>query len=40
MDRRMATAQIATGGAVLPGLPQLALADGARSAVIEQPARS
>ena len=32
MDRRAAAGQIATGAAVLAGLPQLALADGARSA--------
>merc|ERR1719464_524380 len=31
MDRRAAAGQIATGAAVLAGLPQLALADGARS---------
>lgn len=31
MDRRAAATQIATGAAVLAGLPQLALADGARS---------
>jgi hypothetical protein len=39
MDRRAAATQIATGAAVLAGLPQLALADGARSAVTEQRAR-
>ena len=32
MDRRAAAGQIAAGAAVLAGLPQLALADGARSA--------
>ena len=31
MDRRAATGQIAAGAAVLAGLPQLALADGAKS---------
>mmetsp|Transcript_897 Transcript_897/g.1398 ORF Transcript_897/g.1398 Transcript_897/m.1398 type:complete len:180 (-) Transcript_897:273-812(-) len=39
MDRRAAATQIATGAAVLAGLPQLALADGARSAVTVQRAR-
>lgn len=37
MDRRAAATQIATGAAVLAGLPQLALADGAvSSATIER----
>ena len=39
MDRRAAAGQIAAGAAVLAGLPQLALADGARSAATEQRAR-
>lgn len=39
MDRRMATAQIATSAAVLAGLPSLALADGAKSAATQSRAR-
>ena len=39
MDRRAAATQIATGAAVLAGLPQLALADGARSATTAQRAK-
>ena len=39
MDRRAAATQIATGAAVLAGLPQLALADGAKSAATQQRAR-
>ena len=39
MDRRAAATQIATGAAVLAGLPQLALADGARSNASETRAR-
>lgn len=39
MDRRAAATQIATGAAVLAGLPQLALADGARSSATVERAR-
>ena len=39
MDRRTAAGQIAAGAAVLAGLPNLALADGARSAATESRAR-
>eukprot|EP00574_Skeletonema_japonicum_P012504 CAMPEP_0201727748 /NCGR_PEP_ID=MMETSP0593-20130828/13440_1 /ASSEMBLY_ACC=CAM_ASM_000672 /TAXON_ID=267983 /ORGANISM="Skeletonema japonicum, Strain CCMP2506" /LENGTH=179 /DNA_ID=CAMNT_0048219655 /DNA_START=36 /DNA_END=575 /DNA_ORIENTATION=- len=39
MDRRAAATQIATGAAVLAGLPQLALADGAVSTATIQRAR-
>ncbi len=39
MDRRAAATQIATGAAVLAGLPQLALADGARSGATIERAR-
>lgn len=39
MDRRAAATQIATGAAVLAGLPQLALADGARSSATIERAR-
>lgn len=39
MDRRSAATQIATGAAVIAGLPSIALADGARSAATESRAR-
>lgn len=39
MDRRAAAGQIAAGAAVLAGLPNLALADGARSAQTQSRAR-
>ena len=39
MDRRAAATQIATGAAVLAGLPQLALADGAKSRATVERAR-
>jgi len=39
MDRRAAAGQIAAGAAVLAGLPNLALADGARSAATAERAK-
>lgn len=39
MDRRAAAGQIAAGAAVLAGLPNLALADGARSSATQSRAR-